>query len=103
MTVEKDNTLQILASELILEMCASMQWYTQNNILATYWLYDQIFHKQGNASLIEGFPCGSAGKESACHAGDLGEKYIQSFDLKHKIRNRHKATVTKVTRECKKD
>ena len=25
-----------------------------------------------NTWLLQGFPCGSAGKESACHVGDLG-------------------------------
>ena len=25
-----------------------------------------------NAQLLEGFPCGSVGKESSCNAGDLG-------------------------------
>ena len=36
-------------------------------ILSPYWIYPlQIF------SPIQGFPCGSAGKESACNLGDLG-------------------------------
>ena len=31
-----------------------------------------VDRNQGRAQLSLGFPCGSAGKESTCNAGDLG-------------------------------
>ena len=41
------------------------------HIFSTLWfLYLSLWISQ--SSLCEGFPCGSAGKESACNAGDLG-------------------------------
>ena len=34
-----------------------------------YWAFSAVFAEQFNE---ECFPCGSAGKESVCNAGDLG-------------------------------
>ena len=55
-----------------------------------------------------GFPCGSAGKESACSAGDLGSPFISVFQTWHlnsflQLKSTWKAEVWRVTWEWKCD
>ena len=40
--------------------------------MGCHFLLQGIFPTQGSNPHIQGFPAGSAGKESACNAGDLG-------------------------------
>ena len=47
----------------------SYWWATSSNFLEFLILYK---YKKVNLCILLGFPCGSAGKESACNVGDLG-------------------------------